>query len=113
MLEAAAEQYTYRSPEGYPAVVDSADRGLVGLEIDPNFSLYITSDGDDLYAEMYRRQGRFDTQSSASRQKYAGAPYQDRRPLAPDADDQTLRNLVAELTNRFNMQHGFMANTDD
>lgn len=113
MFEAAAEQYTYRTPEGYPMVVDSAEQGLIGLEIDPNFSLYITSDGDDLYAEMYRRQGRFDTLSSASRQKYAGAPYQDRRPLDPAVDDQTLRNLIAELKNRFNMQHGFMAITDD
>ncbi len=113
MFEAAAEQYTFRVPHGYPAVIDSADQGLVGLEIDPNFSLYITSDGEDLYAEIYRRLGRQDSQSSSSRQKYGGAPFQDRRPLPADVDDQTLRNLVAELKSRFNMQGGFFNFTDD
>lgn len=113
MFEAAAEQYTHRVPQGYPAVIDNVDQGLVGLEIDPNYSLYITTDGEDLYAEIYRRLGRHDAQSSSSRQKYGGAPFQDRRPLPADVDDQTLRNLVAELKNRFNMQGGFFAFTDD
>jgi hypothetical protein len=113
MFEAAAEQYMYRVPQGYPAVVDNADQGLIGLEIDPNYSLYITSEGNDLYAEIYRRQGRHDAQSSSSRQKYGGAPFHDRRPLPADVDDQTLRNLVAELKSRFNMQGGFFNFTDD
>ncbi len=113
MLEVVAEQYSYRVPQGYPMVVDSADQGLVGVELDPSFSLYITTDGNDLFAEMYRRESRHDKQSSGSRQKYGGAPFQDRRPLPADVDDLTLRNLIAELKNRYNMQHGFLAITDD
>lgn len=113
MFEAATEQYMHRAPGGYPLIVDDADKGVIGLEIDPNFSLYITSDGNDLYAEFYRRQSRIDARSSSSRQKYAGLPFQDRRPLPADSDEQALRNLVAELKNHFNIQPGMMYITDD
>jgi hypothetical protein len=113
MLQGVAEQYEFRVPQGYPHVVDSPEKGMVGIELDPNYSLYITSEGDDLYAEVYKRQGRYDTRSSSSRQKYGGAPFHDRRPLESDPSDQTLRNLIAELKQAYNYQGGFLAITDD
>jgi hypothetical protein len=85
----------------------------VGVEIDPSYALYITSDGDQVYAEIYRRQPRIDNRSSASRQKYGGMPFQDRRPLERDPDDQVLRNLIGEIKHAFNYQPGFLHTVDD
>lgn len=113
MLEVAAEQYESRAPHGYPHLVDNADQGVVGLEIDPSYCLYFTSEGDDVYAEIYRRQSRIDVRSSSGRQKYAGAPFHDRRPITADIGDQALRNLIAELKNAYNMQPGILYVTDD
>ena len=53
MLQLVAEQYRPRVPEGYPVIVDAVPQGLIGLEIDPNYALYITSDGGQLYADYY------------------------------------------------------------
>lgn len=113
MMEVAAEQYRGRTAPGYPMIVDDVERGTVGLELDPNFALYITEDSEGLSAEVYRRLSRTDNRSTAGRQKYGGAPLADRRPLSPDADDQTLRNLIAELKNYINYQPGFLYITDD
>ena len=113
MLEIAAENYRGRVPAGYPNVVDDPERGVVGLELDPNYALYLTAEGDQLFAELYRRLPRADARSSAQRQKYGGLPFQDRRPLPADVDDQGLRNLIAELQNAFNMQPGLLFITDD
>ncbi len=113
MMEVAAEQYKGRVPAGYPMVVDEVDRGTVGLELDPNYALYITEDGEGLSAEVYRRLPRIDNRSNAGRQKYGGAPLSDRRPLSADVDDQTLRNLIAELKNYLNFQPGYLYLSDD
>ena len=113
MFQIAADEYRGRSPQGYPAVIDEPDRGMIGLELDPNFSLYLTADADGLYAELYRRLSRVDARSSAGRQKYGGQPFQDRRPLPPDVDDQTLRNLIGEIKHHYNMQPGLIYITDD
>ncbi len=113
MMEVAAEQYKGRVPAGYPMIVDEVSRGTVGLELDPNFALYITEDSGGLSAEVYRRLSRTDNRSTAGRQKYGGAPLSDRRPLAADVDDQTLRNLIAELKNYLNVQPGYLYLSDD
>jgi hypothetical protein len=113
MMELAAENYTDRTAPGYPVIVDEVERGTVGLELDPNFALYITSDGETLSAEVYRRLSRTDNRANAGRQKYGGAPLSDRRPLSADVDDQTLRNLIAELQSYVNFQPGFMFISDD
>jgi hypothetical protein len=113
MFQVAADQYRGRVPNGYPNVVDESDRGLIGLEIDANYSLFITADPDGLYAEMYRRQSRTDARSSAGRQKYGGLPFQDRRPIAADIADQAVRNLIGELMHHYNMQPGLLYITDD
>lgn len=113
MMEHAVEQYKGRVAPGYPVIVDEVDRGTVGLELDPNFALYITADGETLSAEVYRRLSRTDNRSNAGRQKYGGAPLSDRRPLPADVDDQTLRNLIAEVKNYINFQPGYLYITDD
>lgn len=113
MLQIAADRYRSRVPEGYPNVIDQVDRGVIGIEIDPSYSLYVTSDGTDLFAEIYRRNARTDNRASASREKFSGMPFNDQRPLAADASDQTLRNLIAELMSHFNEQSGLIHITDD
>ena len=113
MMEHAAEQYKGRVTPGYPVIVDEVARGTVGIELDPNFALYITSDGSGLSAEVYRRLARTDNRATAGRQKYGGAPLSDRRRLPVDVDDQTLRNLIAELKNYINYQPGYLFLSDD
>lgn len=113
MMEVAAGQYENRVPEGYPNLVDSADQGVVGLELDPNFALYFTAENDQLYAEVYKRQSRIDARSSSGRQKYGGLPFHDRRPIPANIDDQALRNVIGELKHAFNMQPGILYITED
>lgn len=113
MFEIAAERYRGRVPAGYPNVVNQPVQGLIGLEIDPNYALYITRDGDELFAEIYRRNPRTDNRAGAGRQKFAGLPFDDQRPLSPHASDQELRNLVAELMSHFNSQPNLIHITDD
>lgn len=98
--------------EGYPIVVDAIENGLVGIEIDPSYALYLTTDGVDLFADYYYRSSRNDTRSSAMREKFAGSPVYDRRPLSPDINDQHLRNMIAELMTRYNYQPGLVHISD-
>lgn len=112
MLRFAAEEYRHRTPPGYPVVVDAPESGTVGIEIDPDYALYILSDGERLTADFYYRSPRNDARTSASRQKHGGLPFSDRRPLAPDVSDQALRNLLAELMSRWNIQPGVIHITD-
>ena len=112
MLRLMAEEYRHRVPEGYPVVVDAVEQGTIGLELDPSYALYVVSDGQQLYADMYRRSPRTDARSSASRQKHGGLPFSDRRPLPPDVSDIALRNLLAELASHFNFQPGIIYITD-
>lgn len=74
MFEVAAEQYRKRVPAGYPNVIDQPARGSLGLEIDPNFALFITHEGEAVYAEIYRRIPRTDSRTGAGRQRPAGVP---------------------------------------
>ncbi len=113
MLQVAAEQYRERVPDGYPVVVDSVDNGVIGIEFDPNYALYVSSEGDGLYADIYRRAPRIDNRSSASREKFAGLPFDERRPLEPDVSDQVLRNLIHELMHYWNAQPNVIFVTDD
>lgn len=112
MMDIASARYADRVPAGYPHVIDNVERGTFGLEIDPSHALYITSNGTELFAEVYRRSPRNDNRASASRQKQGGVPFSDRRPLANDVDDETLRNLIAELMSYFNLQPGLIHITD-
>jgi hypothetical protein len=112
MLRLVAGEYEHRTPGGYPIVVDALDQGTIGLEIDPNYALYIVSEDGQLYAELYYRSHRADARTSASREKFSGAPSNDRRELSPVPDDQTLRNLIAEIMSRYNIQPGIIHITD-
>ena len=113
MFELTADRYGQAGPPGYPHVVDTADAGVVGLEIDPSHALYITTDGQELFAEMYRRSPRTDNRSGGGYQKYGGQPFADRRSLGNSPTDQELGNLVKELMSYFNLQPGLIHITDD
>ncbi len=111
-LRLVAEEYRPRVPEGYPIIVDSVANGVVGLEIDPNYAMYITIDGNDLFVDFYVRSSRFDARSSASREKFSGSPTYDRRPFSPFTTDIQLRNMIAELMARHNYKPGLIHITD-
>ncbi len=66
MLRLVAAEYRPRVPEGYPIIVDSVANGVVGMEIDPSYALYLTTDGNELLADYNYRSSRTDTRSSAS-----------------------------------------------
>jgi hypothetical protein len=112
MLRLVAEEYRPRVAEGYPIIVDSVANGVVGLEIDPNYAIYVTSDGNDLFVDYYSRSSRNDAQSSASREKFSGSPFYDRRPFSPYTTDIQLRNMIAELMARHNFQPGLIHISD-
>ncbi|MGH2616964.1 MAG: hypothetical protein ACRDJC_17155 [Thermomicrobiales bacterium] len=112
MLRLVAEEYRPRVPEGFPFIVDAVDRGVFGLEIDPSYALYVTSDGKELFVDYYWRSSRSDARSSAMREKFSGSPIYDRRPLSPNATDLQLRNMIAELMARHNSQPGLIHISD-
>jgi hypothetical protein len=104
MLEQVAADYAGRVPAGYPAIIDAPAQGLFGIELEPSFTLYFTTDGESLFADFYYRSHRIDARTSASREKFAGRPVEDRRRLAPGVTDIELRNLIAEVLSRWNTQ---------
>jgi hypothetical protein len=112
MFRVVAEEYRTRVPAGYPNIVDTPNQGVVGLELDPNYALYVVSDGSQLYADLYAIAPRNDARSSASRAKFGGLPTETRRPLDPSASDQALRNLISELMSRWNFQPTIIHITD-
>jgi hypothetical protein len=112
MLRLVADEYRARVPEGFPVIVDAVDRGVFGLEIDPSYALYISSDGHEVFANYYWRSSRYDARSSAMREKFSGSPVYDRRPLSPNATDLDLRNMIAELMARHNFQPGLVHISD-
>ncbi len=104
MLEQVRDDYQGRVPAGYPTISRDASRGNFGIQLDPNFALFLASDGEQLFADFTYRSSRTDARSSASREKFAGMTIFDRRPIEHTISDQELRNLLAELLARFNMQ---------
>ena len=112
MLRFVAEEYRPRVPEGYPIIVDAVENGLVGLEIDPSYAIYFTSDGNELFVDLYYRSSRADARSSAMREKFSGSPVYDRRPISPLITDIQLRNLIAELMAQHNYQPGLVHISD-
>ena len=112
MLEYVARQYAVRTPEGYPIVIDTHRDGTVGIEIDPNFALYLAATEEGIVADLTRRSSRNDARSSASQMKHGGRPFQDRRILGQEPTDQQLRNLIAELMMHFNEQPGMIHISD-
>ncbi len=112
MFELVAEEYGPRTPAGYPEILDDPERGVIGLLLDPSFSIHFVSDGTGLFVDMMTRSSRNDARSSASREKYAGMPFNDHRALNPSVTDQELRNLIAELLSRWNTQPSIIHMTD-
>jgi hypothetical protein len=112
MLNYLQAEYGYRVPAGYPVIHDDAERGVIGIELDPSHSVHITTDGAAVYADVTYRSSRYDARSSASREKFAGNLLTDRRELAGAITDQHLRNLLAELMSRWNNQQTVIYLTD-
>lgn len=112
MLQHVAAEYRHRVPEGYPMIVDTPGQGVVGIALDPSHAMYVVSDGVQLFTDHYFRSARSDARSSASREKFGGQPFEDRRPLDPAITDQGLRNLIAELMSRWNFQPNILYITD-
>jgi hypothetical protein len=112
MLQVTAREYVGRVPEGYPVIIDEPQAGTVGIALDPAHSLNFITDGDSVYVDFYYRSSRWDARSSASREKFGGSPFQDRRVLPASISDQGLRNLIAELNSRFNSQQTIIHITD-
>src|SRR5688572_21753988 len=112
MLRLVANEYEHRTPQGYPVIIDTIEHGTIGIEIDPSYALYLISDGNELYADLYYRSHRADARTSASREKFSGLPHSDRRPLPTDLSDIALRNLIAEIMSRYNVQPGIIHITD-
>ena len=112
MLRYAAAEYRDRTPPCYPEVVDNPGQGVVGLALDPSYSLYLTQDEAGWTAQLTRRNPRTDARSSASTMRHGGAPLNDTRHVPDDASDQTLRNLIAELKSHYNQQPGLIHISD-
>lgn len=112
MLVHVKAEYADRTPENYPVIVDNVRRGVVGIELDPNFALYFSHDGTAVFADVYYREHRIDARTSAGREKYSGRPKDDVRPLSATVSDVELRNLLAEMLSRFNMQPQMIHITD-
>ena len=112
MLNYARQEYGFRVPAGYPVVHDDVSRGFFGIELDPGHSLHITTDGTGLFADVTYRSSRYDADSTAGREKFAGNMVVDRRPIDGTISDQSLRNLLAELMSRWNSQQSLLYITD-
>jgi hypothetical protein len=112
MLRVVAEEYRQRVPPGYPVVIDAPDRGVIGVELDPSYAIHFLTDGEQLVVDLYYRSPRNDARSSASREKFGGAPFHDRRALGQTITDQQIRNLLAELKSRWNFQPMLIHMTD-
>lgn len=113
LLEAAKAEYTGRSRPGYPTLVDNVQRGGVfGLNLDPGFGVYFMTDGQTLFAEIHRVSLRGDTLSMANREKFSGAPVQERYEFDESWDDLQFRNLLSQLLSRWNTQQTFLYRVD-
>ena len=112
MVSYVQQEYGYRVPTGYPVIHDDVQRGVIGLELDPSHAVYLTTDGEGLFAELSYRSSRYDARCSASREKFAGTGVVERRELSPEVSDQTLRNLISELMSRWNNQQTLIHITD-
>jgi hypothetical protein len=112
MLRYAAQEYADRSPAGYPEVTDEPRQGIIGLSLDPSYTLFFTEEPEGWYVTLTRRNARTDAHSSASSMRHGGAPLNDRRLLPANVSDQTIRNLIAELKSHYNQQPGIIHITD-
>jgi hypothetical protein len=113
ILEATKAAYAGRVRNGYPSIVDNVQRGGVfGLNLDPGFGIYFMTDGQTLFAEIQRVSQRSDTLSAANREKFAGAPVQERHDIDETWTDSQYRNLVSELINRWNTQQTVIYRVD-
>ena len=112
MLQLTAAEYHDRTPAGYPEITDDRAGGIVGIALDPSYTLFFVEESGDWSVTMTRRNPRTDARSSASSMRHGGAPLHDSRVVAADISDQSLRNLIAELKMHFNQQPGIIHVSD-
>lgn len=105
ILQAIRTEYTGRTRQGYPTIVDNVQRGGVfGLNLDPGWAVYFMTDGESLFAELHETALRTDTLSMANAEKFAAHPQIDRREIDESWQDSDFRNLVSELLHLWNYQ---------
>lgn len=105
ILQSIKTEYTGRTRNGYPAIVDNVSPGGVfGLNLDPGWAVYFMTDGTSVFAELHETSLRTDTLSMANVEKFAARPEIDRREIDETWDDGDFRNLVSELLHLWNYQ---------
>lgn len=105
ILQSIETEYTGRTRNGYPTIVDNVPRGGVfGLNLDPGWAVYVMTDGTSIFAELHETSLRTDTLSMANVEKFAAHPAIDRREIDETWQDSDFRNLVSELLHLWNYQ---------
>ena len=105
ILQAIRAEYAGRGREGYPQIVDNIESGGVfGLTLDPGYSVYFLTDGEDVWSELHTTQLRTDALAAANVERFAGRPAVERIELPQDAFDLAYRNIVARLLSAWNFQ---------
>jgi hypothetical protein len=105
ILQSIKTEYTGRTRNGYPTIIDNIQPGGVfGLNLDPGWAVYFMTDGTDVFAELHKTSLRTDTLSMANVEKFAGRPSIDRRDIDGTWQDRDYRNLVSELLHGWNYQ---------
>lgn len=105
ILQSIKTEYTGRTRDGYPSIVDNVPRGGVfGLTLDPGWAVYVMTDGKTVFAELHKTSLRTDTLSMANVEKFAAQPTIDQREIDETWRDSDFRNLVSELLHAWNYQ---------
>lgn len=105
ILQSIKTEYTGRTRNGYPAIVDNIrPGGVFGLNLDPGWAVYFMTDGASVFAELHETALRTDTLSMANVEKFAARPEIDRRDVDATWQDSDFRNLVSELLHGWNYQ---------
>ena len=112
MLKVIAREYVTRTDPGYPIVLDNLESGYFGIMIDPQYALYIMTDGETVFAQLSMVGWRTDVRSSASKEKFTNLPFEGQRPVSNALSDNQLRNLLAELLAYWNTQPLMIRVTD-
>lgn len=112
MLRVIAKEYETRTDPGYPVVLDNLEGGYFGIMLDPQYGLYVMTDGESVFAQISMVGWRTDVRSSANKEKFTSLPFDGRRPISSEMSDSQLRNLLAELQLHWNTQPLMIRVTD-
>jgi hypothetical protein len=112
MLQVIAREYKTRTDVGYPVVHDNLEAGYFGIMLNPQYALYIMTDGQRVFAQLNIVGWRTDVRSSANKEKFTSLPFEGERPVSSAMSDNQLRNLLSELLSHWNTQPLMIRITD-